>query len=82
VGYFRDRKAAVFVYARRLHPITLLVFRADGLRWPSASTKEAYTTTDRGFTVLMWQSNSLGYALVSDIAAPELHALASKITPR
>src|SRR5437867_3372001 len=35
VGYFRDRKAAVFVYARRLHPISLLVFRADGLAWPA-----------------------------------------------
>ena len=31
LGYFRDRKAAVFVYARRLHSISLLVFRADGL---------------------------------------------------
>src|SRR5438094_10601714 len=35
VAYFRDRKAAVFVYARRLHPISLLVFRADSLPWPS-----------------------------------------------
>ena len=35
LGYFRDRKAAVFVYARRLHSISLLVFRADGLPWPS-----------------------------------------------
>ena len=32
VGYFRDRKAAVFVFKRRLHTITLLVFPPDGLR--------------------------------------------------
>src|SRR5947209_7876786 len=35
VGWFVDRKAAVFVYQRRLHPISLLVFRADGLPWPT-----------------------------------------------
>src|SRR5207245_11244760 len=35
VGYFLDRKAAVLVYARRLHPISLLIFRADGLAWPA-----------------------------------------------
>src|SRR4029077_19258472 len=33
VGYYVDRKAAVFVFYRRLHPMTLLVFRADGLPW-------------------------------------------------
>ena len=31
VGYYVDRKAAVFVFYRRLHPMTLLVFRTDGL---------------------------------------------------
>ena len=35
IGYFIDRKAAVFVYKRRLHTISLLVFRADGLPWPT-----------------------------------------------
>jgi anti-sigma factor RsiW len=30
VAYFMDRKAATFVFARRLHTITLFVFRADG----------------------------------------------------
>ena len=36
VGYFLDRKAAVLVFNRRLHRITLLVFRAEGLPWPSS----------------------------------------------
>ena len=39
VGYFVDRKAATFVFKRRLHVITLFVFRADGLRWPAAGLR-------------------------------------------
>src|SRR6185369_13609046 len=35
VGYFLDRKAATFVYKRRLHTISLFVFRADGLSFPT-----------------------------------------------
>ena len=34
LGYVFDRKAAVLVYGLRLHVVTLLVFRADGLDWP------------------------------------------------
>jgi len=84
LGYFRDRKAAVFVYARRLHPITLLVFRADGLPWPTraqtpAGPPEVYRTVDRGFNVIMWRTDELGYALVSDVDAHDLSALAARI---
>ena len=84
LGYFRDRKAAVFVYARRLHPITLLVFRADGLPWPTraqtpAGPPEVYRTVDRGFNVIMWRTDELGYALVSDVDARDLSALAARI---
>jgi anti-sigma factor RsiW len=85
VGYFRDRKAAVFVYARRLHPITLLVFRADGLAWPTQAPTpggpaEVYRTVDRGFNVIMWRTAELGYTLVSDVDARDLNALASRIS--
>ena len=60
VGYFRDRKAAVFVFKRRLHTITLLVFPPEGLAWPSGdlarvgrlSVSEANA---RGFSVLIWR---------------------------
>jgi anti-sigma factor RsiW len=84
LGYFRDRKAAVFVYARRLHPITLLVFRADGLPWPTraqtpAGPPEVYRTVDRGFNVIMWRTDELGYALVSDVDPRDLDALAARI---
>jgi anti-sigma factor RsiW len=84
LGYFRDRKAAVFVYARRLHPITLLVFRADGLTWPTRAQTpggpaEVYRTVDRGFNVIMWRTDELGYTLVSDVDARDLNALAARI---
>ena len=87
VGYFRDRKAAVFMYTRRLHPITLLVFRADGLTWPTPApapggATEAYRTADRGFNVIMWRTPELGYVLVSDVDARDLNALAARIPPQ
>jgi anti-sigma factor RsiW len=86
VGYFRDRKAAVFVYARRLHAISLLVFRADGLSWPARGLvriggREAVVTSERGFNVIVWRRGELGYALVSDVDAGELRELALRMTP-
>src|SRR5436309_4937441 len=85
VGYFRDRKAAVFVYARRLHPISLLVFRADDLAWPARDLTrigpvETHATAERGFNVIMWRRGELGYALVSDVDARELGRLAARMT--
>ena len=85
VGYFRDRKAAVFVYARRLHPISLLVFRAEGLAWPTRGLTringvDASVASERGFNVIVWRRGELGYALVSDVDAGELTALAGRLT--
>lgn len=85
LGYFRDRKAAVFVYARRLHPISLLVFRADGLAWPSRDLTrvngvDASVAAERGFNVIVWRRGELGYALVSDVDARELATLAARLT--
>ena len=87
VGYFRDRKAAVFVFKRRLHTITLLVFPPDGLAWPDRdvtrvgrlSVSEAST---RGFSVLTWRDGGLGYALVSDVNVHDLEALAGKLNDK
>jgi anti-sigma factor RsiW len=72
------------VYARRLHPITLLVFRADGLPWPSRGLTrlddvEASVAAERGFNVIVWRRGELGYALVSDVDAGELKALAARL---
>ena len=77
VEYFLDRRAAVVVYGRRLHTITLLVFRADALPWPRGTG--AAVARERGFNVRLWQANGLGYALVSDLDAAELARLATRL---
>ncbi|HZU83490.1 MAG TPA: zf-HC2 domain-containing protein, partial [Polyangiaceae bacterium] len=84
VGYFLDRKAATFVYKRRLHLITLFVFPAAGLSWPAIETiplgaARASLVTSRGFHVLLWRAGDLGYALVSDIDERELTSLGGRI---
>jgi anti-sigma factor RsiW len=85
VGYFLDRKAAVFVYGRRLHTISLFVFRAEGLPWPARDLEQmgkvqAHTTVSRGFNVVLWRAGELGYALVSDLDARELRELGGKLS--
>jgi len=75
VAVFVDRKAAAFVYRRRLHRITLLVFRAAGFDLPARPIE----ATTRGFHALVWKDGELGYALVSDVDAAELRTLASKM---
>jgi anti-sigma factor RsiW len=84
VGYFLDRKAAVFVYGRRLHTISLFVFRAEGLPWPTRGltpmgSVQASQTVARGFNVILWRAGELGYALVSDLDARELFELGLKL---
>jgi len=84
VGYFVDRKAATFVFKRHLHEITLFVFRADGLHWPTVGLRsigaaQGTVETSRGFHVAMWRRGDLGYALVSDVNEADLLALGAKI---
>jgi anti-sigma factor RsiW len=84
LGYFLDRRAAVVVYQRRLHAVTLLVFRVDGLAWPSRGLEPmgqiaSYGASSRGFNVLLWRAGDLGYALVSDLGAAELRELGAKL---
>ncbi len=84
VAYFLDRKAATFIFKRRLHVITLFVFRAEGLPWSALATHpvggaRGTLETSRGFHVLMWRKDDLGYALVSDVDPADLQALAVKI---
>jgi anti-sigma factor RsiW len=75
LGRFRDRPAAVFVWKRRLHTISLLVFRADGLSLGKRTAAES-----RGFNVLTWRDGDLGYALVSDVSRADLELLAGKLS--
>jgi anti-sigma factor RsiW len=84
VAYFRDRKAAAFAFRHKLHRITLLVFRADGLTDlpsydPAAGHAPGVRVRLRGFDALLWRHEDLGYALVSDMTGSELERLASKI---
>jgi anti-sigma factor RsiW len=84
VAYFMDRKAAAFVFGRRLHTITLFVFRAESLPWPVTGSEalgkaRVYARTSRGFHTLLWQQGGLGYALVSDVNEPDLRDLAGRI---
>lgn len=84
VERFLDRQAAVLVYARRLHTVSLLVFRADGLAGLAGITAHADAPeirTVRGFHVALWRAGELGYALVSDVDSGELRALAPRFLP-
>jgi anti-sigma factor RsiW len=86
VGYFVDRKAASFVFKRRLHTISLFVFRADGLAWPpgeafNIGSARVRVTSLEGFHLVFWQSQGLGHALVSDASTEELLRLTSKLVP-
>ena len=75
VERFLDRTAAAFVYQRRLHVVTLFVLRADEPAWPAG---EPTAVTERGFSVVLWRTGELGYALVSDVSPVELRALADR----
>ncbi len=76
VEYFFDRRAAVFLYGRRLHTASLVVFRPERLAVPTRSTDERRV---RGFTVIVWRAGDLGYALVSDLDPSELRTLAARL---
>jgi anti-sigma factor RsiW len=82
VGYVFDRKAAVLVYALRLHAVTLLVFPDQGLEWPETNRQlgsvRGSERSARGFNVVLWQHGGLAYALVSDVNPAELREVAAQ----
>ena len=75
VALFEDRKAALLVYKRQLHTISLFVFPADGLNLPS----DPGLRKSRGFSVVLWRQGDLGYALTSDLNGGDLQTLARRI---
>ena len=84
IGYVFDRKAAVLVYGLRLHVVTLLVVRADGLAWPGAGEPQRGPAqlserSARGFNVVLWRSGELAYALISDVNPAELGEVAARL---
>jgi anti-sigma factor RsiW len=85
IGYFLDRKAAVFVFHRRLHAISLIVFPARGWSWSTrglvpVGAVRADVSDDRGFHVILWRQGEQGYALISDVDLPELTQLAFRLS--
>jgi anti-sigma factor RsiW len=75
VALFHDRKAALLLYKRQLHTISLFVFPSAGLALPS----EGRVRAERGFSVVLWRDGDLGYALTSDLNGPDLQTLARRI---
>ena len=72
------------MFKRRLHEMSLFVFRADGLPWPAVGLRsigsvQGTVETSRGFHVAMWRRSGLGYALVSDVSEANLLALGARI---
>jgi anti-sigma factor RsiW len=75
VALFQDRKAALLVYKRQLHTISLLVFPGEGLTLPG----DPRLSQSRGFSVVLWRQGDLGYALTSDLNGGELQTLARRM---
>lgn len=74
----------MLVFGRRLHTISLSVFRADGLAEPAGETTmlgptPAVVQSVRGFNVALWRGNDPGYALVSDLNRAEFLDLARRL---
>jgi anti-sigma factor RsiW len=76
-------RAAVFVWKRRLHTVTLFVYRAEGMRAPRHDRTIGRLSVEervlRGFDELRWRDGDLGYSLVSDVSRADLEALAERI---
>jgi anti-sigma factor RsiW len=84
IGYFLDRKAALFVFHRGRHAISLIVFPARELAWSTlglapVGAVRASVSDDRGFHVILWRQGEQGYALISDVDLPELTQLTAKL---
>jgi anti-sigma factor RsiW len=75
VALFHDRKAALLVYKRQLHTVSLFVFPSDGLVIPG----DGRVRQERGFSVVLWRDGDLGYALTSDLNGADLQTLARRI---
>jgi anti-sigma factor RsiW len=84
IARFLNQRAACFVFARRLHKVSLFVLPIRGLSDASLSgmawgTAPRPTHVSRGFSVVTWQGDEFGYVLVSDLNTAELLDLANRI---
>jgi anti-sigma factor RsiW len=77
VSRFLEQRVAHFVYARRLHKISLFVLPVRGSSIagepkPGLGASPALAGSSRGFALVGWQSGEFAYLLVSDLNASEL----------
>jgi anti-sigma factor RsiW len=85
VGYLLDRKAATFIFQRRLHTISLFVFRTESLPWPEGprsarvGARNVQVHSLHGFHILLWRAQGLGHALISDASPDALLRLCAKL---
>jgi anti-sigma factor RsiW len=74
VAVFLGRRAAAFVYARRLHVISLFAYPD-----PSPSSDQREETMRSGFHIITWRTGDIGMALISDVNWEDLRALEAKL---
>jgi anti-sigma factor RsiW len=72
IAVFLGHKAAAFVFQRRLHTLSLLVY-AD------AASRPREETTSRGFHLITWAGGGFGMALISDIGWDDLRQLETRV---
>lgn len=66
LDYLDGRAVSALVYQRRLHPINLFIWPAQG-----ANSQPSRTTQD-GYNVFEWNQNAMTFWVVSDLSADEL----------
>jgi anti-sigma factor RsiW len=87
VTRFLERRVACFVFARRLHKISLFVLPKQGLAntGDGAAVDGRFTPTpkqgfsSRGFSVVSWEKGEFVYLLVSDVNTADLLELGNRI---
>jgi anti-sigma factor RsiW len=84
VARFLEQRAACFVFARRLHKISLFVVPTRGLSSSALAgitlpARPADVRASRGFSVMAWRGGEFAYFLVSDLNPAELGDLAGRM---
>lgn len=67
LDYLNGRTIAVMVYQRRLHPIEMLVWPANG-----AADTEPVRSSRNGYTLYHWTQGGMTIWVISDLIDPEL----------
>ena len=74
LDYLNGRAVAALVYRHDKHLINVFI-------WPSAVATKSAMDTDRGYSIINFDSKGFHYCLVSDLNAAELNELARLMAP-